>query len=179
MNNFILIAAALVSAAVAQAGWHAGNMPNGWVEEDCSCDQHHHLEHKPHHHEHKPHHEHHHEHHYEHKPHHHEHHRMRTRTRFSSFSSESVLPVMDMVMPVAAVAPAAAGVQPVIVTVQENSPVYTVDPNGQGPYPNGLTMDIFTSCNDNKGFIAKRGDGIYTELYSLKAAGQTKPVLQN
>lgn len=66
---------------------------------------------------------------------------------------------------------------PVVVVVEENSPVYTVDPNGQAPYPNGLTMDIFFSCNDNKGFIAKRGNGIYTEIYNLKAAGQTKPKL--
>jgi hypothetical protein len=66
-------------------------------------------------------------------------------------------------------------VDPVVVTVPNTNPVYTVDSNGQAPYKNGLTVDVFFSCNDNKAFIAKRGDGIYSEIYNLKKAGQIKP----
>lgn len=90
-----------------------------------------------------------------------------------------------MVPPPLVVAPVAANVMapkevnagpaPVVVTVENTNPVYTVDQNGQAPYPNGETIDVFFSCNDNKGFIAKRGNGIYTEIYNLAKAGQTKP----
>lgn len=52
--------------------------------------------------------------------------------------------------------------------------LYNPDPNGQRPYKNGLTMDVFVSCNNRKAFIAKRGNGIYMENYEIPA-GQCKP----
>lgn len=86
-----------------------------------------------------------------------------SRTATNMVAPKEVKPVADVV------------VEPVVVVVPNTNPVYTVDPNGQAPYPNGETVDVFFSCNDNKAFIAKRGNGIYTEIYNLKKAGQTKP----
>lgn len=63
-----------------------------------------------------------------------------------------------------------------VVVVEETAKVFYPDPNGARPYKNGLTLDIFVSCNNRKGFIAKRGNGIYTENYEIPP-GQHKPII--
>lgn len=64
-----------------------------------------------------------------------------------------------------------------VVVVEETNKVFFPDPNGQAPYKNGLTLDIFFSCNNRKGFIAKRNNGIYVENYEIPA-GQSKPLIK-
>lgn len=134
----------------------------------CACDE---LPHHHHHHDH-PHRHHEHPHHDAidcgHHDHHHHHDIVVNDMTCGRMATNMVAP--KEVKPVEEVV-----VEPVVVVVPNTNPVYTVDPNGQAPYPNGETVDVFFSCNDNKAFIAKRGNGIYTEIYNLNKAGQTKP----
>ena len=164
-----VIIALLAAVALAIPARHSSSCSSDSASDSCSgsyscdtCQEHHHHHHQPHHG--------------------HGHHHGGEHIRIGSCSHEDIV-LMDHSKPVV-VAPVNNAVAPkevkpaqdaVVVVVPNTNPVYTVDPAQLAPYKNGLTIDIFSTCSGNKAFIAKRNNGIYTESYNIKAAGQTKP----